>query len=812
MKKIVMSEQSSLLDDDQLKGPSQSTLTLAALHLSVALSPTPQTPIHVRSFVMPKPSPLKLALFRIHQATVFHYLRGLTYLLLISVTFLENPNWCRQSETTSCDQLFAMTSSDSTPVYYYPSYAGGITAPFVKALNLPSIEFYLLLFLALNFVMRTVYLSNDETWGFLSIFRVHTGAWDMVGVGSHHMQPKQDKKRTTLHNNNDVAYSAILLISIISFVYTFGSNVRVFTRIALFVLSSPAILREFKLIFYHVLPEVAHILLLQLCILMAYAWCGTMLFSNKTEQGSTLFSSFFDSMWNLWILITTANFPNIMIPGYTANRWTFLYFGSFVVIAFYFVTNLMLAAVYSNYSFETSEYNKKVEKNTNDNVREAFRLLSANEANDAKGQKHMSSETVRSVLVPLNLYCHHTDMKQITDEISEILFAILDEDGGGTVDEEEFMKFCDLIQLDFQSEASYASYVQLSWPSLYHSESWMKLKAFVASRKADLAIDFFIVLNAIVLGIQSEHELAGDELSGEDKNGEDDSFLEGIEAFFTIFFCIEMVLKVVTMGWKRYWESSSNYFDFLVTMSSIVASIYVYFPNEYNDPKLITYILMVRLLRLGRLMLEIPQFRLIGLTMVEILPNLYRKFLVLFCILYGFCAIGVSWFGGMINQDPENVYYQRLMEVNTEFEENDWWTNNFNDMPSGMVTLFELLVVNNWTITCQGIKDASGNKWVRSYFVSFHIIGVIIINSIVVAFVVDTFVNEWNTNREKKERMLLSNGVVVSEEGKATFNASEITGTKTAVSGIWTAKARRGKAAKVESMLNIFGGTQAAEQ
>jgi hypothetical protein len=144
------------------------------------------------------------------------------------------------------------------------------------------------------------------------------------------------------------------------------------------------------------------------------------------------------------------------------------------------------------------------------------------------------------------------------------------------------MRFCTLIQLEFESEDSYSSFVQQSMPRLYHSGFWRRLKAFVCGRRFDLGIDFVIVLNAIVLGMESEHELLGDALSGDEEDKFSASKGSILELGFTTFFFVEMVLKVVTMGKKRYWESTYNIFDCIVTLSSVAASIYVYIPNDVS--------------------------------------------------------------------------------------------------------------------------------------------------------------------------------------------------------------------------------------
>jgi hypothetical protein len=106
--------------------------------------------------------------------------------------------------------------------------------------------------------------------------------------------------------------------------------------------------------------------------------------------------------------------------------------------------------------------------------------------------------------------------------------------------------------------------------------------------------------------------------------------------------------------------------------------------------------------------------------------------------------------------------------------------NNFNDYASSLVTLFELLVVNNWMITMDGFVKASGTKWARMYvislslslmypfytthhhihiitryFVSWWILAVVIVLNIVIAYIVASFPKKrrelLNRNRDEDE-------------------------------------------------------------
>jgi len=109
----------------------------------------------------------------------------------------------------------------------------------------------------------------------------------------------------------------------------------------------------------------------------------------------------------------------------------------------------------------------------------------------------------------------------------------------------------------------------------------------------------------------------------------------------------------------------------------------------------------------------------------------------LLAVMYIYSVTGALLFGGVINQDPESPTYNPVKD--SLFGANSYYPNNFNDIPSGMVCLLEILVVNNWFVITSGFSAASGCWLARSFFISFYVIGVPICLNCVIASIVSTF-------------------------------------------------------------------------
>ena len=66
-------------------------------------------------------------------------------------------------------------------------------------------------------------------------------------------------------------------------------------------------------------------------------------------EGTPYFQNFFDSYWDLYVLVTTANSPDIMMPAYDQYAFYSIFFIVFEVVCVYIFMSIFLAVVYNNY-------------------------------------------------------------------------------------------------------------------------------------------------------------------------------------------------------------------------------------------------------------------------------------------------------------------------------------------------------------------------------------------------------------------------------------------------------------------------------
>ena len=199
---------------------------------------------------------------------------------------------------------------------------------------------------------------------------------------------------------------------------------------------------------------------------------------------------------------------------------------------------------------------------------------------------------------------------------------------------------------------------------------------------------------------------------------------------------LESAAKVAVLGFARYWRSGTNRFD--AACAWLPAAAQVWALAQFGgvvafDPQISRLVLLSRLLRLLRLFNHSARFRTISDTLVDMVPAAASLFGTLWVLMYTYSLVGVDAFGG-------RVYPGAPALVGTGYEAAGYLELNFNDMLSGIVTLWCLLVVNDWSVIMEGIVTASGRGglW-RLYFMSFYVVGSVVCLGVLTSFIIDRF-------------------------------------------------------------------------
>ena len=162
-------------------------------------------------------------------------------------------------------------------------------------------------------------------------------------------------------------------------------------------------------------------------------------------------------------------------------------------------------------------------------------------------------------------------------------------------------------------------------------------------------------------------------------------------------------------------------------------------------------IVFIRMIKLLTLLYEIKTMRVIFETIKNLLGPLNNLILVMATIFYVFAQVAMLMFGGLIKEDSTEIIHDSSIPDN-------YYLMNFNDLMSSFVTLFVLIVVNNWFVIVAMVVDVkAGNTYYRYFFVIFYYFGVIIGLNIIVAFAIDMYaaVSRLEDQKEQNKEYLL---------------------------------------------------------
>lgn len=472
-----------------------------------------------------------------------------------------------------------------------------------------------------------------------------------------------------------------------------------------------------------------NVLALSLLFLLFASWLAYVTFED-TLQGKTKFTSYGTTLYQMFVLFTTSNNPDVWVPAYKSSRWYALFIVIYVLLGVYFLTNLILAVIYDSFKEQLAKQLAQIDSIRKTILQKAFDLI------DTNGQGYLNKEQCISLLDELNKY---RSLPKTSREDFELIFTELDQSGDFKVTPEEFADLCNTIAIKFQKEPP-PSYLE-KYPSFYHSPLCERLKSFVRSRQFEYIVVFVLLVNLIAVIIETTLDI---------ENSSSQKVWQEVEFVFGWIYVVEMALKIFSLGFGAYWMEGQNKFDFVITWTIFIGETLTFiFPSKLpflSNGEWIRYLLLGRMLRLTRILLQVRRFRAFVATFFTLMSSLLPYLGIVFCILCVYCSIGLQIFGGIVFAGNP-----KLKE--TDLFSNDYLLFNLNDYPSGMVTLFNLLVMGNWQVWMESYAHLTGSSWSLVYFVSFYLISVLLLLNLIVAFVLEAFFAEMELEKAGESDM-----------------------------------------------------------
>lgn len=150
---------------------------------------------------------------------------------------------------------------------------------------------------------------------------------------------------------------------------------------------------------------------------------------------------------------------------------------------------------------------------------------------------------------------------------------------------------------------------------------------------------------------------------------------------------------------------------------------------------------MIRVMRLSRI------FRFIVKRSGEVLPAIIGPLALVLSSLHFFTYTGMLLWGGAISVGQNDGRVTPLYDL-----------NNFNSYFSGLLTMFNIFVVNDWQTIAEVylVADRFSNPYiVYTFFIGANLLGVCILLNVLTAFFVGAFVTKVEKKQEGVDRSSL---------------------------------------------------------
>ena len=111
-----------------------------------------------------------------------------------------------------------------------------------------------------------------------------------------------------------------------------------------------------------------------------------------TFEGVIYFTTLRTSYRSMLTLLTTANFPDVMLPAYYKNFFSMVFFLVYLLIGLYFLFNLLLASVFSKFK---ARYQTRLEANKENRRKQVVQLY---EMFDKRERGYLNPEELKLLL------------------------------------------------------------------------------------------------------------------------------------------------------------------------------------------------------------------------------------------------------------------------------------------------------------------------------------------------------------------------------------------------------------------------------
>lgn len=526
------------------------------------------------------------------------------------------------------------------------------------------------------------------------------------------------------------------------------TNNRVYFRLAPFLrLGLAAIsLEEVRMnldTFYRSVLAIRHVAMLFGYTVILFAFVSSSFLddiNHLNEFGdpvNTGFETFSDAVYTCFATLTTAALPDSIMPSYTESRGYILLWLPFIFVGAVLLKQVILSAVYTDYARNAKRRLSEGQANRKYGIDVAFDLMKS-DGLIIKDGKQISA-------------VRWSDFEQIVDVLGgltrisvdkaflHVLFEALDDDENGVLSADEFEEFCDVLQFEFyitKRDSYFRRCVAgtclerflTSWTENWRSDTNLGYHSRYPGSMLDIVMNVILALNACFVVLEVFYDM---------KKLEEPSWFLHADIFFSFVYLLESATKLLNWSFAEYWHYTENRFDFVTSIVLAVAG--VAFVKLHMSSDLLRNVNSLRLLRLLKAIKHVRTYQRACAVVSQTLASCRDVMQLNAIVVLMWSVAGVQLLGGaLVESNP------RLQGKNLDYFGSKYQAFNFNDVPSGMITLF-MWTLGDWNepLAAACVETAEPESLHRAaiwlFLISYYVASPLLSYNVFSAFSIDVY-------------------------------------------------------------------------
>jgi voltage-gated sodium channel len=242
--------------------------------------------------------------------------------------------------------------------------------------------------------------------------------------------------------------------------------------------------------------------------------------------------------------------------------------------------------------------------------------------------------------------------------------------------------------------------------------------SWIESAKAQYFIVTLIVINAIVLGLETDAQIMS--VHG--------GWLRAVDQLILAIFVIEITIKLFAYR-IGFFRSPWNVFDFIVVGIALIPS---------SGP--LEILRALRVLRVLRLISMLPQLRIVVEALLKAIPGISSVAVLMLVLFYVFAVMSTTLFGQSFPQ----------------------W---FGTIGGSMYTLFQIMTLESWSMgIVRPVMETHPHAW--AFFVPFILIATFTMLNLFIGIIVNTMQAIHSSQLQEEQEHIES--TVHSDVGKVS--------------------------------------------